>query len=139
MKKRQARLGEAFGLYQVTVLRRWKPSSCSANPMEKMTCWVPDTHSVPDGLSTRRTAPSQRAWKAWSPAIPRDASQRPLSTLARLPLWQVVPPFDSMYGGSAKATSTECGGSFSSAATQSPRTSDQPRPRSAVPGNPSHE
>src|SRR5512143_1048197 len=113
VKKRQARLGEALGLYQVTVLRRWKPSSCRAKPMEKMTCWVPDTHRVPEGFSTRRTAWSQRAWKAWSLESPRDASHVPLSTLTRLPLWHVLPPFESMYGGSANATSTECGGSFS--------------------------
>ena len=110
-----------------------------AKPMEKMTCWVPDTQRVPDGFRTRRTAVSQRDWNAWSSATPRDSSQRPLLTEARLPLWQVVPPFESMYGGSANATSTEWGGSFSSAATQSPWTSAHARPRSAVPGNPSQE
>ena len=48
---RQARLGEALGLYQVTVLSRWKPSSCIAKPIEKMTCCVPETQIVPEGLS----------------------------------------------------------------------------------------
>src|SRR5512143_490492 len=94
VKKRQARLGEALGLYQVTVLRRWKPSSCMAKPTEKMTCWVPDTHRVPEGLSTRRQAESQARWKAWSSTTPREASHRPLSTGARRPLWQVLPPLE---------------------------------------------
>jgi hypothetical protein len=64
VKNRQARFGAAFGLYQVMVLSRWKPSSCSAKPTEKITCCVPDTHSVPEGLSTLRHACSHRDWKA---------------------------------------------------------------------------
>src|SRR5512142_2984028 len=107
VKKRHARLGEALGLYQVTVLSRWKPSSCMAEPMEKRTCGVQETQIVPLGLSARRTAVSQRAWKAWSSATPCEASQPPLSTLTRRPLWQVVPPLERWYGGSAKATSME--------------------------------
>ena len=34
---RQARLGLAFGLNQVMVLSRWKPSDCIAKPIEKIT------------------------------------------------------------------------------------------------------
>ena len=63
---RQARLGAALGLYQVTVLSRWKPSSCMAKPTEKMTCCVPETQRVPEGLRTRRTGLQPPRWKAWS-------------------------------------------------------------------------
>ena len=93
---RQARLGLAFGLYQLTMLSTFQPVDWSAKPREKMFAFVPNAHSVPDGLSTRSQAAIHWVLNLWSSAKPRLSSQAALSTFTRLPAWQVVPPFERL-------------------------------------------
>src|SRR5690242_3960074 len=107
VKYRQERFGLAFGLYQVMVFNSLNPNDCIAKPTEKITCCVPETQIVPDGLSTRWQACSHALVKRWSSSTPCERSQPPFPTGARLPPLQVKPPLDRKYGGSANTRSNE--------------------------------
>ena len=99
-----------------------KPEVCNANPMLKMTWWVPLTQIVPPALSTRRTSSSHRLLNAWSLSKePSERSQLPLSTDSSRPFFTVTPPLESRYGGSAKTASTLPAGIRRIRSTQSAR------------------
>jgi len=86
-----------------------------------MEWYVPLIQIDPVSLSTRLQAAIHSQWKEKSSSIPLLESQAPLSTGALLPEWQVNPPFDRLYGGSAKTRSTDSSGMASMRAIQSPR------------------
>src|SRR5712675_1770671 len=85
-----------------------------------MTWAVPETQMEPLGFRTRWAAASQARLNSWLASGPRDLSQSPLWTETILPAWQVMPPLERKYGGSAKTRSTEFSGMAARTSRQSP-------------------